>query len=217
MPQAITTGLELEMSWPMRNRDKTPPVVTDEQAMWLLRTADNQEAFELLIKRWEAPIFRLCARMVGDVHRGEDLKQEAFSRVFARRKEFKMDAKFSTWLWRIALNLCYDELRKVQRRSRLFEADEADDSTVVPDTAGPYLSLVRHEEGNLVRQALLRLDEHVRTAVVLRYCEGLKLREIAELLEVPEATIQSRIAAGLARLTRILHPKFSESPHSKES
>jgi len=69
---------------------------------------------------------------------------------------------------------------------------------------------VQQEEGELVRRALLGLDETQRTAVVLRFCEGPKLREIAELLDLPESTISSRIAAGLARLTRILEPQFNE-------
>lgn len=185
--------------------------MTDEQAMWLVQTNADEKAFTALVQRWERPIFRLCARMLGDAHRGEDLKQEAFSRVFAKRKEFQMGAKFSTWLWRIALNLCYDELRRKQRHARRFQADtgkaEADECVNEARVAEtPYLSVVRNEEGELVRQALLHLDEKLRTVIVLRYCEGLKLREIADLLETPLPTIQSRVATGLARLTGILHP-----------
>jgi len=57
------------------------------------------------VERWEEPIRRLCARMTGDPHRAEDLKQKAFARVFEKRKSFQPSARFSTWLWRIALNL----------------------------------------------------------------------------------------------------------------
>src|SRR6185503_17139373 len=89
--------------------------MTDEQAMWRVQMQDDHRAFAHLVERWEAPILRLCARMTGDLHRGEDLKQEAFARVFVRRKGYRPPAKFSTWLWRIALNLCYDELRKRER------------------------------------------------------------------------------------------------------
>ena len=113
MQLAAISGLGLECSPAMREKDETPhSSMTDEQAMWLVQTDADQKAFTTLVKRWEGPIFRLCARMLGDPHRGEDLKQEAFSRVFVKRKEFHMGAKFSTWLWRIALNLCYDELRR---------------------------------------------------------------------------------------------------------
>lgn len=183
--------------------------------MWRVQNKDDHQAFAKLVQRWEQPIFRLCARMTGDPHRGEDLKQEAFGRVFARRKDYRMGSKFSTWLWRIALNLCYDELRKTQRQTRRLGPDGPEGAAGERDAClaeeqTPYIRLVQQEEGELVRRALLGLDEKLRTAVVLRFCEGLKLREISELLDLPESTIGSRIAAGLARLTRILEPQFDK-------
>src|SRR5215472_8843481 len=92
--------------------------ISDEQAMWRVQQADDEAAFALLVRRWEGPIQRLCERMTGDAHAAEDLAQETFVRVFAGRKEYQPDGKFSTWLWRIALNLCYDELRRRQRREK---------------------------------------------------------------------------------------------------
>src|SRR5580658_4624173 len=95
--------------------------MSDEQAMWRVQNEEDQAAFAQLVKRWEGPIVRLCARMTGDLQRGEDLKQETFARVFARRKDFRPDARFSSWLWRIALNLCYDDLRRRYRQPLLAE------------------------------------------------------------------------------------------------
>src|SRR5258705_8991570 len=89
---------------------------TDEQAMLRVQAEDDHGAFAQLVERWEEPIRRLCVRMVGDPHKGEDLKQEAFARVFAKRKDYRPTGRFSTFLWRIALNACYDELRRVKRR-----------------------------------------------------------------------------------------------------
>ncbi|MBI2924188.1 MAG: sigma-70 family RNA polymerase sigma factor [Verrucomicrobia bacterium] len=89
---------------------------SDEQLMWRVRMQDDPEAFAQLTGRWQGKIRDLCARMTGDLHRGEDLAQEAFVRVFAKRKDYEPSAKFSTYLWRIALNLSYDELRRRQRR-----------------------------------------------------------------------------------------------------
>src|SRR5271169_4931869 len=102
MQRTVTPDLGLVFTWPMKKRDEAPPpsAMTDEQAMWLVQTEEDHRAFATLVERWEGPILRLCARLTGDAHRGEDLKQEAFSRVFARRKDFQMGAKFSTWLWR---------------------------------------------------------------------------------------------------------------------
>ena len=85
---------------------------SDEQMMWRVKLHDDPQAFARLVSRWERPIQRLCARMTGDAHRAEDLAQTAFVRVFARRADWEPAGRFSTFLWRIALNLCYDELRR---------------------------------------------------------------------------------------------------------
>lgn len=77
---------------------------TDEQLMWRVQTTGDSGAFGELVRRWEAPIQRLCARLTGDEHRAEDLAQEVFTRIFAHRAGFKHGAKFSTYLWRVALN-----------------------------------------------------------------------------------------------------------------
>src|SRR5262245_65771377 len=90
---------------------------TDEQAMLRVQAEDDHRAFAQLVTRWEEPIRRLCTRMVGDAHRGEDLKQETFAKLFARRKSYQATGRFSTFLWRVALNVCYDELRRVKRRA----------------------------------------------------------------------------------------------------
>jgi RNA polymerase sigma-70 factor, ECF subfamily len=188
--------------------------MTDEQAMWRVQTTDDHAAFVHLVQRWEQPILRLCARMTGNLQQGEDLKQEAFARIFLRRKDFRQGCKFSTWLWRIALNLCYDEWRKRHRHGESsFEngADEAEYAREpVSEEPSPDSVLASQEEHEMVRCALLRLPEARRAALVLRYCEGLKLREIADILEIPETTASSRIAVGLAQMTRLLEPQFDE-------
>jgi RNA polymerase sigma-70 factor, ECF subfamily len=185
---------------------------TDEQAMLRVQAEDDHQAFAQLVARWEEPIRRLCTRMVGDAHKGEDLKQEAFARLFAKRKAYQPTGRFSTFLWRIALNACYDELRRVKRRAESaldeegVEALEAYES----DFEDPRSQAAGNEEAELVRRALLRLPEIYRTTLVLRHYEGLKLNKIAEILEIPEGTVNSRIAEGLSRLTRMLEPKFKE-------
>src|SRR6266699_1012791 len=189
--------------------------MTDEQAMWRVQTQDDHRAFLQLLERWEEPVGRLCARMTGDLHRGEDLKQETFARVFEKRKSFQPSARFSTWLWRIALNLCYDELRRINRRGESpLDADEnatlAGLREFASETPAPDAQMAEREEGEMVRRALLQLPEIYRGVLVLRHYENLKLREIADILEIPEGTVNSRLAEGLAQLTRILEPQFDE-------
>lgn len=178
--------------------------------MWRVQNADDHAAFAQLVARWEQPIQRLCARMTGDLHRAEDLAQEAFSRVFSRRRDYQPAAKFSTWLWRIAINLCHDELRRRQRRPEHPLEAEGDDGVegAAVQFPGHGLSpaevVEKLEQAEIVRRALLQLPETYREVVVLRHYEGLKFHEIAEVLGIPEGTVKSRMFEALDRLGGIL-------------
>ena len=179
--------------------------------MWRVKMDDDAEAFADLVARWEKPIQRLCARMLGDIHRGEDLTQEAFARVFARRKNYEPTSRFSTFLWRVALNLCYDELRKINRRGEFSldepRTDDAAPSVEILDAAAPAPDgqLADRERAETVRHALLELSEPYRVVVVLRHYEGLKFREIGDVLDIPEGTVKSRMAEALSQLSDILN------------
>src|SRR5258706_14935976 len=182
---------------------------TDEEAMMRVKTHDDHGEFARLVKRWEAPIRRVCARMTGDAHRGEDLKQETFLKLFQKREDYQPTGRFSTFLWRIAMNLCYDDLRRRQRRPELV-ALESEDTSGEPlgDAAGPDLRAAAAEEGEVIRQALLQLPEIYRAVLVLRHYENLRLSKIAEILEIPEGTVNSRMAEALSRLSKLLEPRM---------
>jgi RNA polymerase sigma-70 factor (ECF subfamily) len=188
---------------------------TDEQAMWRVQMHDDAHAFAQLVKRWETPIQRLCTRMLGDEHRGQDLTQDAFARLFAKRKDYQPTGKFSTFLWRIALNLCYDELRRLKRRPEAPLEDELLDSTdelpsfrVVEPT--PDAALLRRERSQIVQDAVQQLSEAYRSVVILRHYENLKFREIADVLAIPEGTVKSRMAEALTQLHRILSESLND-------
>ena len=178
--------------------------ISDEQAIWRVQMQDDAEAFAMLVKRWEGPIQNLCTRMLGDAHRGEDLAQEAFARVFAKRKEYEARGKFSTFLWRIALNLCYDELRKRERRREIPLEFDGEESLHASDELPPDVSLARAETAGRVRDALMKISETYRSVLILRHYEDLKFREIAEVLDIPEGTVKSRMAEGLTQLGQLL-------------
>jgi len=186
--------------------------MSDEQAMWRVQTQDDERAFTRLVERWENPIRRLCTRMTGDPHRGEDLTQEAFARVFAKRKQYEPSGKFSTWLWRIAVNLCHDELRRRNRRGESSLDADPESGEAIPESEfaasepTPDKCLMEQERGEMVRAALVRLPETYRTVLVMRHYEHLKFREIADVLEVPEGTVKSRMAEALTQMSRLLKP-----------
>ena len=183
--------------------------ITDEQAMWRVQNADDHAAFAQLVERWEQPIQRLCARMTGDLHRAEDLAQEAFSRVFSRRRDYQPAAKFSTWLWRIAINLCHDEIRLRRRPEHPLEPETEDGgeggAVQFPGSGlSPAEVVEKLEQAEIVRRALLQLPESYREVVVLRHYEGLKFHEIADVLGIPDGTVKSRMFEALDRLGGIL-------------
>jgi len=198
-----------------QERMKLPFQASDEQVMWRVQAAADAVAFAELVRRWEKPIQRLCTRMTGDVHRAEDLSQEAFTRVFSRRQDFVSTARFSTWLWRIAVNLCHDELRRRNRRAEVaLETDGGESGETTPRRdepvatgQGPDESLHSLERAEWVRRAVLSLPEHYRAVVVLRHYEGLRFVEIAEVLGIPEGTVKSRMAEGLAQLAGRIRPE----------
>jgi RNA polymerase sigma-70 factor (ECF subfamily) len=181
----------------------------DEQLMWRVKLQDDHHAFADLMQRWQKPIQDLCIRMTGDLHRAEDLTQTAFTRVFARRADWEPTAKFSTFLWRVALNLCHDELRSRNRRGECslddFTEEDANESIfVAADQPGPDALAEATERAEIVRQTLLKLAPHYREVVVLRHYEQLKFHEIADVLDIPEGTAKSRMAEALTQLTRLL-------------
>lgn len=183
----------------------------DEQLMWRVQMTGDSGAFGELVRRWEVPLRRLCTRLTGDTHRAEDLVQEIFARVFAQRHRYQPEARFSTWLWRVALNHAYSALRRPHLRCEVLadlpgrdgeprpEPDEPPDPAPAPDQAA-----LAHETSEAVRRAVQELPESHRAILILRHYEGLKFREIAEVLELPEGTVKTRMTEALNLLARRL-------------
>ncbi len=188
--------------------------LSDEEAMVRIGRNNDSRAFALLVNRWEGRIEQLCRRFTGDSN-AQDLRQEVFMRVYAHRNDYRGEGKFATYLWRIALNVCYDYLRREKRRPgnaiSLNSDDEAASEIVLASPeAGPDGVADKNERAELIRRALFSLPEHYQRVVILRHYEGLKFRQIAEVLDIAPGTVKSRMAEGLNRLGRILRPVLSE-------
>jgi RNA polymerase sigma-70 factor (ECF subfamily) len=191
---------------------------SDEQLMWRVKLKEDHHAFATLMDRWQAPIRNLCTRMTGDSHEAEDLCQTAFARVFARRAHWEPTGKFSTFLWRVALNLCHDTHRHATRRAEWLAAfDQTETSPwekVAADEASPDARAAANEEAELVQRAMHQLRPLHREVVALRHYEGMKFAEIADVLGVPQGTVKSRMAEALTHLHELLktldHPKTAK-------
>ncbi|MCH8296254.1 sigma-70 family RNA polymerase sigma factor [Candidatus Poribacteria bacterium] len=178
---------------------------SDEALMCQIQKGD-MKSFDLLVKRWEKPLLNHCYRLVDNIELSEDLRQEVFLRVYRSAKTYKPIAKFSTWIYRIATNLCLDTLAKRRRRKAISIDSESQDfgEGFIDPSRNPDEMVVNTEIESQVRLALSRLPEDLRIIVVMRHYDGLKFREIAEILRCPVSTVKSRMVSGMQRLSQML-------------
>ena len=178
---------------------------SDEALMRQLQTGDSS-AFDTLVKRWEKPLLNYCYRMVNEITLAEDLRQEVFLRIYRSAKTYSPTAQFSTWMYRIATNLCLDTLAKQQRRKERPIAAylESESERLIDPSDAPDAALVKKETENCVRLALARLPEDQRVVVIMRHYHDMKFHEIATVVERPISTVKSRMVAGMERLSRML-------------
>jgi len=185
---------------------------TDEELV--ARTvAGDADSFNQLILRWERPIYALAYRVIGRDEDARDVCQETFLRAFRALPGFKGQAKFSSWLYRIALNLCRDWIRR-QRRTPIVSAPEGVDIVELASAQGPLESIedlvARNQLSQTVSDAMLHLPEEQRTAIVLKEYHGLTFQEIADMLQCPLSTVKTRLYQGLSVLRRRLERQQSE-------
>ena len=177
---------------------------SDEELV-ALATSGDPDSFNQLVMRWERPIFALAYRVIGREEDARDVCQETFLRAFRGIKSFKRQAKFSSWLYRIALNLCRDWIRR-DRRGAVFTPLEVETqpSPSVHTVETAEDRAVRLDLGRVMTQAMSSLSEEQRTTIVLKEYHGLTFQEIATLQECPLSTVKTRLYQGLIVLRREL-------------
>jgi RNA polymerase sigma-70 factor (ECF subfamily) len=176
---------------------------SDEDLLISLRSGEA-DSLGVLVARWEAPLFRFVSRLVERPDDARDVCQETFLRILDKAEAFRDGARFSTWMYQIALNLCRDQTRRKRRWGRLmFQAPPASSETprehAAPETVAthPAAAFEHAQLRSAVRRALFALPRDQREVLLLKEYEGLKFREIADVLGVPESTVKSRMYAGL--------------------
>jgi RNA polymerase sigma-70 factor (ECF subfamily) len=186
---------------------------TDEELV-ARSVSGDRDSFNELILRWERPIYALAYRTIGREEDARDVCQETFLRAFRALPGFRGQAKFSSWLYRIALNLCRDWMRR-QRRTPVVQPPEDMDLLEMAASTGPSESIedlvARRDLTRVVERAMARLPEEQRTAIVLKEYHGLTFQEIADLLGCPLSTVKTRLYQGLTVLRREL-AKTEEGP-----
>lgn len=173
-----------------------PP--TDAELVARVVNGDH-EAFEVVMKAHEDRVFSVCLRVMGDREQALDATQETFLTVFRKAGQFKGESALGTWIYRIAVNTCYDLLRKAKRRPSEPLPEHVDPSD---PTSEDLIDSAALRPG--IEDALSRLPEEFRAAVVLSDLEGLSTADVAKVLGVPAGTVKSRVFRGRRLLAKHL-------------
>ena len=198
-------------------QDGPPPsaTVTDSDLMLVERTvAGDQRAFELLVIKYQRRIQRLIGRMVRDVDLVEDIAQETFIRAYRALHQFRGDAQFYTWLYRIAVNTAKKSLMELKRDptvSESFLKSDDDDETKTRrnepmSDETPESVFAAKEIAAVVNAAMEALPEELRQAVTLREIEGLSYEEISTVMNCPIGTVRSRIFRARESISAKIKP-----------
>jgi RNA polymerase sigma-70 factor (ECF subfamily) len=179
---------------------------TDEELV-ARSVGGDADSFNELILRWERPIYALAYRTIGREEDARDVCQETFLRAYRALPGFRGQAKFSSWLYRIALNLCRDWVRR-ERRTPVVQPPEDGDLMEMAAAAEPSESIedlvMRKDLARSVERAMALLPEEQRMAIVLKEYHGLTFQEIADLAGCPLSTVKTRLYQGLTVLRREL-------------
>jgi RNA polymerase sigma-70 factor (ECF subfamily) len=173
------------------------PEVNEDRELVLRCLKNDQAAFERLLEKYRRPVYGIVRRMVRTDEDAQDLAQEAFIRAFKNLKQFDPDRRFSSWLFRIANNLCIDHYRrrKLSTVPMVRSPDgESEETWEFPDDSpDPAQAFSDRERSRRLLAAVESLPPTYRAVILLRHQQGLAYEEIAESLDVPLGTIKARI------------------------
>ncbi len=180
--------------------------------------ARDEDAFTELVRTYQHKVFNVVFRIVGDRAEAEEVAQEVFVSVFKHVDGFRGDSKFTTWMYRIATNHARNRVKYLARRSQRAHQDLADTSEeAVADghlgerMPGPHEVAVGKELEEIIRDGLAELPEIHRTIVVLRDIEHLSYTEIAEVVDLAEGTVKSRLFRARAALKEYVESRYDGS------
>ncbi len=175
-----------------------------QEGAWVFASQQGDAlSFNRLVLRWEKPIFNLTLRMLQDREEAAEAAQEVFCSAFRNIRRFRRDAKFSTWIYRIAVNHCISRLRRRPPGLHMSMDDQRPDAPLKgwnPAVESHEQDLVREEERGRVRRALERLPADHKAVVELKFYQELTFEDIADILETPLSTVKSRFYSSLDML-----------------
>lgn len=163
----------------------------------------SEKALAALIARHQRYVYNLAFRLLGNVHEAQDLTQEAFLRVWRGLDRFRGDAKFTTWLYRIVVNLCCNRLPDLRRQLAAADVDETD-PCALPAVAAPPGLVEEAERHALLHRQIAALPEKYRLVITLFYLQEQSYQEIAQTLNLPLNTVKTHLFRAREQLKQNL-------------
>jgi RNA polymerase sigma-70 factor, ECF subfamily len=198
----------------MNEEIQSPPMPDQQENAWIRAfLSGSVEAFDKLVLRYKDRVFNLCYRTLGDYDEANDCAQETFVKVYRSLKDFRFEAKFSTWLHAVAANTCRNRLKSLEyryrsKRVRIDPTGEKDAGNSPMELADPAPSalteLARQEQDVALQKAIDTLTRDHKVVVILRDVEGLSYEAIADITGYSLGTVKSKLARARRRLSELL-------------
>ncbi|REK71341.1 RNA polymerase sigma factor SigW [Paenibacillus paeoniae] len=184
-----------------------------ENRLARLALKGDQQAFAELVDLYQDKLYHMAYRMLNNRQEAEDVVQDTFLRVYKNLDRFDEALKFSTWIYRIATNLCIDRLRKRKPTYSLDaesqEYDGLDGYSMIPsDNRTPESELILSDTQRIIHQAMESLPPKYKTVMMLRYIQDLSLQEVGDILDMPVTTIKTRVHRGREFLRKKLEHRL---------
>jgi RNA polymerase sigma-70 factor (ECF subfamily) len=200
-------GICLELAGKIPQGASRAAESVEERALIMRAQRGDRNAFDALVRLYDQEVLRLAMRVVRSEEEAQDLYQEAFLKVYRSIGRFRLESKFSTWLYRVVMNVCLDYLRRQKSRSEMQPAENEDGETDWSEklsdgrpTLHPDGALRASEISRRLEEALTRLSERERMVFELKHGQGLKLKTIGEICGTSEEAAKNSLFRAIQKL-----------------
>lgn len=185
---------------PLRNETDELRITDEDHDLIHRVLKESAEVYRLVVAKYQVPVYNLLLRMVHDPDDAKELTQEVFVKAYEALPSFRFEYRFFSWLYRIALNLALNHIKKRRQFIGIEKISEVADEVTDNET----------EEERLLKRAVDKLKEKYRTVIVLKYYQQLSYKEVATVLGISEKKVRSRLFDARAQILRGTHSRYPQ-------